>query len=179
MTWRRQTLWLAVLLLSGCTLIPPAPALPTPVHPPDIRSTGEALQAAVEGEFPLDALTVRYDVGNEAWEGRTTLVVRGSGAVEVTFEQGGQRQAWQSSLGGAEVLGLCQLLVQHEVWAIRGQRETGVPDEAYPTITVQAEGFEALSVGMWYGEALDHPNFGPIVDALAGLALDLSGGVAK
>jgi hypothetical protein len=162
LTRLRHTLWLMGLLLTGCTLIPPMPELPTPLRPPDIRSSGEALQATVEGDLAPDVLTIR-----------------GSGAVEVTFDRGGQHQAWQSSLGSDEFLTVCQLLVEHNVWTIRGQRETGVPDEAYPTVSVQAEGFEPLSVGMWHGEAVDHPDFGPIVDTLAGLARDISGGVAR
>ena len=171
--------WLLCLTLASCTLIPTPPSLPTPVRPPDLRSTGEALQAAVAGDYPLDALAIHYQIGSEAWEGRTALTVRGTGAVEVSFDQAGQHQSWPGSVGSGEFLALCQLLVEHEVWAIRGQRETGVPDEAYPTVTIEAEGFEALSVGMWHGEALEHPGFGPIVDALARLALDVSGGVAR
>jgi hypothetical protein len=31
---------------------------------------------------------------------------------------------------------------------------------------------------MWAGEARTHPDFGPIVDLLAGLARNISGGVA-
>jgi hypothetical protein len=179
MTWRRCAAGAIGLLLTGCTLIAPTPALPTPVRPPDVHSTGEALQAAVAGDFPLYALTIGYEIGNEAWDGRTTLTVQGSGGVEVTFDRGGQHDAWQSSMNEDQFLALCRLLVDHELWTIRGQRESGVPDEAYPTVTVQAEGFPPLSVGMWYGEALAHPDFGPIVDTLAGLALDLSGGVAR
>jgi hypothetical protein len=179
MTWRRHTVWLLSLLLSGCTLIQPTPSLPTPVRPPEIASTAEALGAALEGDYPLDALTIRYEIGNEAWDGRTTLVAHGSGSVEVTFDRGGQHQAWQSSLSEGEFLALVRLLVDHELWAVQGQRETGVPDEAYPTVTVEAEGFEALSVGMWHGEALEHADFGPIVEVLADLALEISGGVAK
>jgi hypothetical protein len=38
---------------------------------------------------------------------------------------------------------------------------------------------EPLVVGMWDGEAQVHPDFRPIIDVLAGLALDISGGVAK
>ena len=179
MTWQRYSVWMVGLLLSGCTLIPPTPALPTPVRPPEIESVGDALGAAVEGDFALDALTIRYEIGNEAWDGRTVLAVRGSGAVQVTFDRGGQHQAWSASMTEDEFLAICRLLLDHEVWAIQGQRETGVPDEAYPTITVEAEGFEPLSTGMWHGEALDHPDFRPLMDVLAGLALDISGGVAK
>lgn len=179
MTWRRHAVWLLSLVLGGCTLIQPTPSLPTPVRPPDIASTAEALGAALQGDYPPDALTIHYEVGNEAWDGRTTLTAHGSGILEVTFERRGQTQAWQSSLSEDEFLALVRLLVDHELWAIRGQRESGVPDEAYPTVTVEAEGFEALSVGMWQGEALEHADFGPIVDALADLARDVSGGVAK
>jgi hypothetical protein len=175
----RHTLWLMGLLLAGCTLIPPVPELPTPVRPPDIRSSAEALQATVEGDLAPDVLTIRYEMGNEAWDGRTTVTLQGSGAVEVTFDRGEQHQTWQSSLGSDEFLTVCRLLVEHNVWTIRGQRETGVPDEAYTTVSVQADGFEPLIVGMWHGEAVDHPDFGPIVDTLAGLARDISGGVAR
>jgi hypothetical protein len=79
----------------------------------------------------------------------------------------------------AEFLALVRLLVEHEVWAIQGQRETGVPDEAYPTIIVEAEGFDPLEVGMWQGEALEYADFRAIVDVLAGLAREISGGVAR
>ena len=179
MPWRRHLLWIMGLLLTGCTLIPTVPALPTPVRPPQISSAAEALQAALEGDFPLDALTIRYEIGNEAWDGRTTLTMRGGGPVEVTFERGGQHDARSSSLAEDEFLAVCRLLVDHELWAIQGQRETGVPDEAYPVITIEAESFAPLSVGLWYGEALESADFGAIMDVLAGIALDISGGVAK
>lgn len=179
MTWQRCTFWLLGLLLAGCTLIQPTPAWPTPVRPPDVASVADALGAAVEGDFPLHAITIRYQIGTPAWEGSTTLTIDGSGAVDVTFDVEGQVQAWQSDLAEDEFLALVRLLVDHEVWAIQGRREVGVPDEAYPIVTVEVEGFEPLRVGMWHGEALEHSDFGPIVDVLAGLALDVSGGVAK
>jgi hypothetical protein len=167
------------LLLNACTLVPSVPALPTPVRPPELESIPDALAAALEGSLALDVLTIRYEIGNQAWDGRTTLTVRGSGDVQVTFDQGGQHQSWQSTMGEEEFLALCELLVTHEIGAIQGQRETGVPDEAYPTITVEAEGLEPLRVGMWYGEAVDHPGFGPLMDRLSSLALAISGGTAE
>ena len=179
MTRRRHTLWLLCLLLSGCTLIPTPPSLPTPMRPPDLESAADALGAALEGDYPLDALTIRYEIGNPAWGGRTTLTAHGGGNAEVTYTQGDQAQAWQSSLSEAEFLALCRLLVDHQVWAIQGGRASGVPDEAYPTVTVEAEGFEPLVVAMWEGEAREHSDFRPILDVLAGLARDISGGVAQ
>jgi hypothetical protein len=178
-TRRRYALWLLCLLLSGCTLIPTPPSLPTPMRPPELESTADALGAALEGDYPLDALTIRYETGNPAWGGRTTLTAHGDGNVAVSYATGDQAQAWQSSLSEAEFLALCRLLVDHEVWAIRGRRESGVPDEAYPTVTVEAEGFEPLVVGMWDGEAREHPDFRPILEVLAGMARDISGGVAR
>jgi hypothetical protein len=175
----RHASWLLCLMLAGCSLLPTPPALPTLIRPPELESTADALWAATEGTFPLDALTIRYQIGNQSWEGRTTLTIHGSGAVQVTFAQGGQEHTWQSSLAEDEFLALVRLLVEHQVWAIQGQRQVGVPDEAYPTVVVEAEGFEPLQVGMWQGEADEHPDFRPIVDVLAGLALDISGGVAK
>jgi hypothetical protein len=121
--------------------------------------------------------------GAPAWEGRTTLIAHGSGPVEVAFDrlaaEGAPHGAWQSSLSEAEFLALCRLLVDHELWAIRGQWESGMPDEVRPTVTVEVKWLEPLVVGMWDGEAQVHPDFRPIVDVLAGLALDISGGVAK
>ena len=155
------------------------PELPTPVRPPELESTADARRASLEGEYPLDALAIRCAVGNEAWNGRTTLAARGSGAVEVTFQQGGQHSTWSSTWTPDEFLPLVQLLANHQVWSIQGQRQAGVPDEAYTTATVEAEGFEPLRAGMWAGEAQQDPDFRPIVDVLAGLAQRISGGVAK
>jgi hypothetical protein len=166
-------------LLTACALIDPIPTLPTPVRPPDLHSTADALQAAVEGNYPLDALAIRYEGGSESWDGKTTLTIHGSGAVAVTSDHTGQHSAWSSSLTEEEFLALVRLLVDHEVWAIQGEREIGVPDEAHPTVTVEAEGFEPLQVGMWLGEAREHPDFRPILDVLAGLARDVSGGGAR
>lgn len=179
MRLRRSVFWMVGLLLSGCTLVPTVPSLPTPVRAPEIESVADALQAVLDGAIPPSALTLRYEVGNPAWQGRTTLEIRGGGDVTVTFEQGEQLSTWQASLPEEEFLDLVQLLVDHQVWAIRGQRETGVPDEAYPTVTVSAEGVEPLQVGMWHGEAQDHPGFGPIVAAFEGIAREVSGGVAR
>jgi hypothetical protein len=172
-------LWLTSLTLAGCTLIQPTLAWPTPVRPPELASTADALGAALEGNYPLDALTIHYETGNEAWAGHTTLAIRGSGTVQVTFAQGGQQDYWQATLTENEFVALVQLLVDHEVWSIRGQREAGAPDEAYPTLTIEAEGFEPLVVGMWEGEAREHADLRPILDVLSGLAQQISGGVAK
>ncbi|MGD8624181.1 MAG: hypothetical protein PVJ34_06560 [Anaerolineae bacterium] len=179
MAHRTGMLWLLSLWLGSCTLLPPTPALPTPVRPPDITSAAEALQAAVEGDYPLDALTIRYQVGSEAWEGSTTLVVHGRGAAEVAFNQTGQHQGWQAQLSEEEVLALVRLLVDHELWAIRGRRDTGLPDEALPTVTVEAEGFEPLRITLWANEAAEHPDFSAIIQVLHGLARQISGGGAK
>jgi hypothetical protein len=172
-------LGLLTLLLSGCSLLPATPALPTPVRPPEVDSVAEALQLAVEDEFPLYALTIGYEVGNPAWDGRTVLTARGSGPLDVTFAQGEQQQAWQSSLGEDEFLALVRLLVDHEIWLVRSQRETGVPDEARPTVTVEVEGFAPLVVSLWAGEAQENADFRAVVEVLAGLAREVSGGAAR
>ncbi|HSJ57905.1 MAG TPA: hypothetical protein VLC95_12030, partial [Anaerolineae bacterium] len=92
------SLCILAILLAGCTLIPTPPSLPTPVRPPDIGSTAQALQATVAGDYPVDALTLSYQVGTPAWDGQTTLVVRGSGTVDVTFRQGDRIDTWQATL---------------------------------------------------------------------------------
>ena len=116
--WQKYALWLVSLLLAGCTVIPTAPTLPTPVRPPEIESTADALQAALDGEFPLGAITIRYEVGNPAWEGRTTLTVDGSGLVQVTFERsatgGEQHSTWQSRLAEAELYKKAEMLLSEE-----------------------------------------------------------------
>ncbi|MGD2040977.1 MAG: hypothetical protein PVH11_09130 [Anaerolineae bacterium] len=169
---------LVSLALTGCTLLPGTPILPTPVRPPDLQSTADALRAATEGIYPLNALSIHYEVGNPAGEGRTSLTADGDGQLEVTFERGSQYERWQSKLSEAEFLSLVRLLVEHTVWNVQSQRETGVPDEAYHTLTVEAEGFEPLITGLWAGEVQDHPDFRPIRDVLTGLAREVSGGLA-
>jgi hypothetical protein len=173
------SLCLIATLLAGCTFLTTPPSLPTPVRPAEIGSTADALQAAVAGDYPVDALTVAYQVGVPAWGGQTTMIVYGNGSVDVTFQQADKIDTWQSTLSESQMLDLVRLLVDHEIWAIRGQRTAGVPDEAYPTVTVNAEGFQPIQVGMWAGEAETHTDLGPIVDALAALAADVSGGVAR
>ncbi len=163
MTPLRCTLGLACLLLAGCNLLPTLPALPTPVRPPDLGSVQDALGAALQGDYPLDALTVHYEIGNPNWQGRTKLTLHGSGEVRVVFERSGQQQSWQSDLTESRVLVLLRLLADHEVWTIKGLRGDGVPDEAHPMVTIEAQGFEPLQVGMWQGEARQHPDFGPIM----------------
>lgn len=179
MNWLRCILVLTGLLLTGCTLVAPTPSLPTPMRPPELSSIPEALQAAIDGKLSPGAVTITYDIGNKAWDGRTTLVARGDGSVQVTFARGSQHDQWQGNLSDKEFSEMLQILLTHEIWAIRGQRETGVPDEAYPTVRVEVEGFDAVEAGMWLGEAQEHPHFGPIVQRMAQLALEISGGVAK
>ena len=179
MGWQRCLLWPLALLLTGCAVVPSPPALPTPVRPPEISSTVEALQAALEGDYPLAALTIRYEIGNEAWEGRTVLVIQGNGSAEVTFAHQGKQQIWSSSLSGSEFLALVRLLVEHELWNVKGQREMGAPDEARPVITVEAEGFEPLSVALWLGEAQEQPDFEAVMVVLSDLATTISGGIAR
>lgn len=178
MVRRSRFLMLLGLLLSGCTMtiVQTPPALPTPMRPPELGSAAEALQAAVAGDFPLDALTIEYRVGIEAWGGLTTLLAHGSGSVEVVYRLVGESTTWTSTLTEDEFLDLCRLLVEHRVWDIRGQREMGIPDEAYPNVTIAAEGFEPLHVGMWDGEAAEHPDFGPIVRELDGLVYQIQVG---
>ena len=170
------TVLLLGVALPGCTFLPATPALPTPVRPPDLQSTADALRATTEGIYPVDALNILYEVGNPAWGGRTRLLADGGGRVEVTFEQGNQYDRWQSTLSEAEFLALVRLLVEHQVWDIRGQRETGLPDEAYHSITIEAEGFDPLVTGLWDGEVQDHADFNPIRDVLSGLVREISGG---
>jgi hypothetical protein len=169
---------LVSLALTGCTLPPGTPMLPTPVRPPDLQSTADALRAATEGIYPLDALRIQYQVGNPAGEGRTTLTADGNGQLAVTIEGGSQSGRWQSTLSETNFLALVRLLVEHAVWNVQSQRETGAPDEAYHTLTIEAEGFEPLVTGLWAGEAQDHPDFRPILDVLTGLAREVSGGLA-
>lgn len=179
MTRQRHILWLLTLLMGGCTLLPDSPTLPTPVRPPELYSTADALRAALEGDYPLDALTIHYSIGNEAWGGHTALLADGTGTLQVSFDLAGKHDAWSSTLTEDEFLALVRLLVDRKVWAVEGRRQAGVPDEAYPTITIEAEGFEPLVVGMWQGEARDHADFAAILDVLAGLAREVSGGVAQ
>jgi hypothetical protein len=150
---------LVSLALSGCTLLPGTPMLPTPVRPPDLQSTADALRAATEGIYPLDALRIQYQVENPAGEGRTTLTADGNGRLAVTLEGGSQSGSWQSTLNEAEFSALVRLLVEHTVWNVQSQRETGARDEAYHTLTIEAEGFEPLVTGLWAGEVRQHPDF--------------------
>jgi hypothetical protein len=178
MSWKRLLAWVMVLVMSlvlaGCALGPAA------TEEPDLpRSAADALRLAVEGGLPLDGVHIRYEIGSESWQGRTVLDVAGSGDVRVTFDHAGQHDEWSSSLSRTEFLALVKLLVEHKVWEIRGERETGVPDEAYPVITVEVKDLEPLSVGMWHNEALEHARFGALMSELAGLALEVSGGVAR
>ena len=78
-----------------------------------------------------------------------------------------------------EFLDLCRRLVEHEVWDIRGERQEGIPDEAYPHVTVSAEGYESFTVGMWDGEAAVHPHYGPIVREMDSLAYDIKVGTSE
>jgi hypothetical protein len=181
MFWRHRSLLLLGMLLSGCTMtvIPTPPALPTPIRPPEIGSTAEALQAAVVGDFPLDAVTIEYRVGIEAWGGATSLLARGPGSVEVVYSLVGEHTTWTSTLTDDEFLDLCRLMVEHRIWAIRGERETGIPDEARPNVTITAEGFEPVTIGMWDGEAAEHPDFGPIVRELDWLVYQIQTGAPR
>jgi hypothetical protein len=78
-----------------------------------------------------------------------------------------------------ELLDLCRLLVEHEVWDVRGEREVGFPDEAHPNVSISAEGYESITVGMWDSEALEHPHYGPVVGALDSLAYDIRHGTPE
>jgi hypothetical protein len=146
MLWKRYGFLALGLFLTGCTLLPSMPAWPTPVRPPEIYSTGDALRAAIEGDYPLDALTICYEIGNPAWGGRTELTARGNGTADVTFDEGDGQEAWQASLTEGEFLALVRILVDRRIWTIQGQRESGVPDEAYPTVTIEGR---ALRHSKW------------------------------
>jgi hypothetical protein len=152
------------------------PPSPTPARPPQPESVADALQAAVRGGFGLTALTIKYRVGIEAWGRATTLVIQGSGAVDLTHSLTGEHSTWTSTMTEDELQELVRLLVGHKVWAIRGQRETGMPDEARPNVIITAGGLEPLYVGMWDNEAAEHPDFGPIVRELDSLAYQIKSG---
>lgn len=126
----------------------------------------------------MGSLTIDYRVGSEAWGGANNLVIQGSGSAELTFSLEGEDTSWTSTMTEDEFLDLCRLLVEHEVWDIRGVREEGIPDEAYPNVTISAEGYESFTVGMWDGEAAEHPHYGPIVQELDSLAYDIKVGAS-
>lgn len=169
---RSHCLWFLGFLLAGCA-VGPDRASPPPTQPLQILSAAAALRAAVDGDFPLSDLTIHYRVGSEAWGGATDLVIQGPGNAELSFSLEGESSRWSSSMPGEEFLEICRLLVDHEVWAVRGEREEGIPDEAYPNVTVSAVGYEPFTVGMWDGEAAEHPDYGPIVQAMDSLAYDI------
>lgn len=173
MTWRRSVIWLLGVLLSGCAITPTALPSPTPARSPQPESVAAALQAVLAGQFPLADLTIEYRAGSEAWGGATTLVIQGSGAVDLTYSLTGEQTTWASTMTGGELLDLVRLLVEHQVWAVRGEREEGVPDESRPNVIITAAGLEPLYIGMWDNEAAEHPDFGPIVRALDGLAYQI------
>jgi hypothetical protein len=167
------------ILLAGCAAGPSPTSLPVPTLTPQIRSAAEALRAAVDGDLPLDALTIDYRVGSEAWGGATSLLIQGPGNAELTFSLEGEHTTWSATLTERDFLDLCRLLVEHEVWAIRGEREEGIPDEAYPNVTISAEGYGSFTAGMWDGEAAEHPHYGPIVRELDSLAYHIKIGAPE
>ncbi len=176
---RGHCLWFLGLLLVGCAVGPDGTSMPTPTESPRTRSAAEALRAAVDGDFPLDALTIHYRVGIAAWGGATELVVQGPGNADLTFSLEGEHSSWSSTMPEDEFLDLCRLLVEHEVWAVRGEREVGFPDEAHPNVTVSAEGYKPFTVGMWDSEAAEHPHYGPVVRAMDSLAYDIKTGTSE
>jgi hypothetical protein len=155
--------------LAGCALNPTAVSSPTPAQSAQPESVAAALQAALAGEFPLDGLTIEYLVGIEAWGGATTLIIRGTGAADLTHSLTGEERSWSFDVTGDELLDLVRLLVDNEVWIIRGEREVGMPDEAHPNVIISAGDLEPLYVGMWDKEASEHPQYGPIIRELDGL----------
>ena len=173
--------WLCLLALSlvSCASRSELTSLPTSVPTPETRPAAEALRKAVDGSFPLDALTIDYWVGSEAWGGATNLVIQGPGKVQLTFRLEGDHTTWSFTMTKDEFLDLCRLLVEHEVWDIRGEREVGFPDEAYPHVTISAEGYESFTVGMWDSEAAEHPHYGPIVRELDSLAYHIRTGTPE
>ena len=174
MSWRQSLFPVLILVLAGCAIGPPATPTPTTA-----QSVAEALRMAAEGGLPLDLIHIRYEIGSEAWQGRTVLDIDGSGSVQVTFDHTGRHEEWTADLNQDELGALYQLLVDQQVWDIEGQRETGVPDEAYPVVTVRVADLEPLTVGMWHNEALENARFAAIMHELAGLAFDISDGQAK
>ena len=79
MSWRQSLFPVLILVLAGCAIGPPATPTPTTA-----QSVAEALRMAAEGGLPLDLIHIRYEIGSEAWQGRTVLDIDGSGAVQVT-----------------------------------------------------------------------------------------------
>ena len=119
--------------------------------------------------------SVRYEVGNAGFRGRTIVEVAGDGSVRASFQRGAATDNYRATLSAAELDGLRTLLRDNDVGSLRSARSTGQPDEDRVRIALVTGG-QSTEAELWYGEQWTNPGLRALIGAFGGLAARASGG---
>lgn len=101
------------------------------------------------------------------FEGSSSFVVKDDGTATRTAET-----TVSAVVAPAELEALAKVLREHDLCGLRSSRETGVPDEARPSIAVRLEGLDCR-VQLWDGEWHDGGRAQACLDAVEELGTEI------
>ena len=119
--------------------------------------------------------SVRYEVGNPGFRGRTSVELRGDGSVEASFQREAEVDRYRLKLAPAEFESLRQQLEAANPKALRSARDTAQPDEDAVQIVIADSG-GCTEVEAWYGEQWTNPKLRALITLFSALAERASGG---
>jgi hypothetical protein len=143
----------------------------TPNHP---QPEGSA-PAPVSALLRADGDSIRYEVGNPGFRGRTAVEVHGDGRVEASFQREAEITSYRLLLSPAELADLRVQLDAADPRHLRSERDTAAPDENQVQITFTDAGGRT-DVAAWYGEQWTNPRLHALIAAFSALAGRASGG---
>lgn len=129
----------------------------------DALAAGDASTATSSGLAAGEVLA--YSVTH--FEGSSSLLVKEDGTATRTAEA-----TVSATVTPAELEGLAKVLRDHDLCGLRSTRETGVPDEARPSIAVRLEGLDCR-VQLWDGEWRDGGRAEACLEAVEALGTEI------
>lgn len=153
----------------------PAGAPPRPAKEPSSpHVTIRSLREVAEGKRPCAELEVKYADGS-GFHGWTYVTIQaGSASIERT--RGKAKESHSGKLEGGECAGLASQIVSAELWKVKSQRKTGVPDETQPEISFGVTGKGSFRAKLWANEARQAPGFRATQARLLAIAKRVSKG---
>ncbi len=165
----RAVLIAALGLVAGAGLTAQGDPPMTPSDPPvrPAADTPSLLRAAGD--------SIRYEVGNPGFRGRTAVELRGDGSVEASLQREADVERYRLQLAPADFEALRRQLEAADPKALRAARGTAQPDEDRVQIVI-ADGAGRTEVGAWYGEQWTNPKLRALIALFSALAGRASGG---
>ena len=140
---------------------------------PSDRPAGQAADPPALLHAASDS--IRYEVGNPGFRGRTAVELRGDGSVEASFQREAEIDTYRLQLPPADFEALRRQLGDVDVRSLRSARDTAEPDEDQVQIAI-ADSSGHTEVEAWYGEQWTNPKLQALIALFSALAGRASGG---